>query len=79
MEEATSSNPTLKEEATRVIEVVVSSEDIDEDFGVFNQPHSIESPGATFRHLPSTQVSSIQESSDVLTPWCSKGSQKSAY
>ena len=64
-EEATSSNLTPEEEATRVIKVVDSSEDINEDFRVFNQPRSIESPGATFKHLHPAQVRSIQESSDI--------------
>lgn len=60
-EEATSLNPAPEEEATKVIEVVDSKE----DFEVFDQPFPTESPLATFPHLPSTQVSSSQEPSNI--------------
>ena len=40
-------NVALEEEATKVMEVVDSSEDSDEDFGVFDQSFSTESPLAT--------------------------------
>lgn len=39
--------------------------DSEEDFEVFDQPHPIESLGAKFKRLPSAQVSSIQEPSNV--------------
>ena len=46
------SNPVLEEEATKVIEVVDSSEDFDEDLGVFDQSFPTESLLATFSPLP---------------------------
>ena len=51
-EEVTSSNPVPKEEATKVIQVVDSSEDFDEDLGVFDQSFPTESLLATFSPLP---------------------------
>ena len=61
-EKATSSHLAPKEETVRVIEVLNS----EEDFEVFDQPFLTESPRATFSHLPSTQVSSSQEPSNIL-------------
>ena len=52
--EEVTSNPVLEEEATKVIEVVDSSEDFNEDFGVFDQSFPTESLLATFSHLPFT-------------------------
>ena len=60
-EEATPSQPTLKEE-----EQVVKVSNSEDDFEVFNQPQSPEPPASDFIHLPSTQVSSVQEVSSVL-------------
>ena len=60
-EEATSSHSAPEEEIVRVIEVLDSKE----DFKVFDQPFLIKTPRATFSHLPSTQVSSNQEPSDI--------------
>lgn len=57
----TSSHLALKEETTKVIKVSHS----EEDFGAFNQPHSLKSPGVAFSHLPLAQVSSTQESFEV--------------
>lgn len=50
--------PTQKEETVRVFEVV--------DLQVFNRPHPIESPGTTSKPLPSAQISSNQEPTDIL-------------
>ena len=52
--EEVTSNPVLEEEATKVIKVVDSSEDFNEDFGVFDQSFPTESLLATFSHLPFT-------------------------
>ena len=60
-EEATSSHPTLEEATFKVIVVT----DFEEDFEVLNQSPPAKSPHASFSHLPPTQVSSNQETSDV--------------
>ena len=60
-EEAISLHPTSKEETFRVIEVT----DFEKDFKVFDQSPPIESPHATFSHLPTAQVSNNQEPSGI--------------
>ena len=60
-EEATSSHPSPEEETIRIIEVV----DFEEESEVFDQPLPTESLHATFFHLPSAQVSSSQEPSNI--------------
>ena len=52
-EEATPSQPTIKEEEEEIVEVSES----EDDFEVFNQPRSPEVPAGDFSHLPPTQVS----------------------
>ena len=60
-EKATSSHPALEEATFRVIEVT----DFEEDFEVLNQSPPAKSPHASFSHLPPTQVSSNQETSNI--------------
>ena len=47
-EEATPSQPTIKEEEEEIVEVSES----EDDFEVFNQPQSLEVPASDFSHLP---------------------------
>ena len=61
-EEATPSQPTIKEEEEEIVEVSKS----DDDFKVFNQPQSTEVPTGDFSHLPLAQVSHTQEAPTVL-------------
>ena len=61
-EEATSSHRALEEETFKLIEVTES----EEDFEVLDQSPPAKSPHASFSYLPSAQVSSNQEPSDVL-------------
>lgn len=56
-----SSDSAQEEETIRVFEVV----DSEEDFKVFNRPDLAKSPNLNPRLLPSTQVSSNQETADV--------------
>ena len=61
-DEATPSQPTVKgEEEEKVVEVL----DSEDDFEVFNQPESPEASTNDFSHLPSAQVSQIQEDFSV--------------
>ena len=61
-DEATPSQPTVKrEEEEKVVEVL----DSEDDFEVFNQPESPEASTSDFSHLPSAQVSQIQEDFSV--------------
>ena len=57
-----SSDSTQEEEAVRVFEVVHSEE---EDFEVYNQPNPVDSPTISLQHLPSTHISSNQETTNV--------------
>ena len=61
-EEATPSQPTIKEEEEEIVEVSKS----DDDFKVFNQPQSAEVPAGDFSHLPLAQVSHTQEAPTIL-------------
>ena len=60
-EEVTSSYPAPEEEVAKVIEVTDSKE----DFMVFDRSSPIKSPNVSFSHLPSAQVSSNQEPSNI--------------
>ena len=59
-EEAISSHPVL-EETAKVVEV----SDFEEEFEVFDQLKAPKPSGVDFSHLPSAQVSSIQEALSV--------------
>ena len=76
-EEATSLNAALEEEATKVMEVVDSSEDSDEDFGVFEQSFSTESPLATLTY-PLHKLAAVKIRPISLKPWCFNVSKKLA-
>lgn len=78
-EEAASSNLALEEEATRVIEIIDTDEDSDEDFGVFDQSFPTEFLLATFSHLPFAQVSNIQELASILEATMLQLKQKTSF
>lgn len=63
----TSLIPILEEETIKVLEVVDSSENSDEDFGVFYQSFPTKSLLATFSSLPFTQASISQDPSSIPT------------
>ena len=61
-EEATPSQPTIKEEEEEIVEVLESKD----DFKVFNQPQFLEVLASDFSHLPPAQVTHTQEALIVL-------------
>ena len=58
MDEATPSQPAIKEEEEENVVEILDSED---DFEVFNRLESLEASTDDFSHLPLAQVSQIQE------------------
>ena len=70
-DEATLSQPATREEKEeeekgKVVKMLNSEDESDDDFEVFNQPESPEVPVGDFSHLPSAQVSQTQGYPSIL-------------
>ena len=60
-EEKTTSSHPVPEVTVKVVEVL----NFEEDFEVFNQLQSLKPSGPDFSHLPSAQVSNVQEALSI--------------
>ena len=70
-DEATPSQPATREEKEeeekgKVVKMLNSEDESDDDFKVFNQLESLKVPVGDFSHLPSTQVSQTQGYPSIL-------------